>query len=127
MKRGLRLILAVARLLAIPISSLSFAAGQHWDFDRYAEQIPDRRAMGKNCTASAPHYTLEGAFTGRIISGTWKFVVSPLVGQDARFAGSNCKGGKFTAEISADGRSIRFTNVEDPCNHSWNGMVLRGQ
>jgi hypothetical protein len=35
------------------MSSLSFAAGQHWDFDGYAEQIPDRGAMGESRAVSA--------------------------------------------------------------------------
>jgi hypothetical protein len=51
-------------------------------------------------------------------------VVSPLVGQDSRFAATNCKGGVFNAEASADGKSMRFYNVEDPCNHSLNGAVV---
>ena len=74
--------------------------------------------------AAGPHYVLDGTLAGRVITGTWRFVVSPLVGQDSRFAAANCKGGAFNAEVSADGKSIRFYNVEDPCNHSLSGAVI---
>jgi len=94
------------------------AAINHDDQIVYMQLANDRRSAG------APHYVLEGTVDGRMITGTWRFVVTPLVGLDERFQGANCKGGRFSAEVSADGKSIRFYDVQDPCNHSFNGLVI---
>ncbi|MBK8066294.1 MAG: hypothetical protein IPK27_01310 [Rhodanobacteraceae bacterium] len=76
-------------------------------------------------SAAAPHYVLEGKIDGRKINGTWRFIVKPLVGLDERFQAANCRGGGFFAEVSADGKGIRFYDVDDPCNHSFNGLVIQ--
>ncbi len=73
--------------------------------------------------APSPHYEVQARLAGNDLIGTWKFTVGNLVGNDKRFAPSNCKGGKFYAKVSPDGKTFTVTSsTEDPCNHDWAGM-----
>ncbi len=77
-----------------------------------------------------PHFQMDGSVNGRAFTGRWRNViqewsgVAPALGR--QFGEQRCtRGGTISAVLADDGRSLRFSAAEDPCNHGWVGLVLR--